>query len=332
MLTMRRVAWRWQWRVGRPRVEIRSAALRVGLHALLAEHVRNGRQAVCRLLGGHVVDMRRTRHVGWLVRKVSGERLGVSSGESLAERSRLDDALVGELLGRRGDYAEASRGLVATGGDARRLVSEMGRRVLVLAVACAVLAGRLLLQSGFDDTALLFPHIVAAVHIVPHDRIMGDKAWGQARKRALLDAEAFPATQSWASRGCTGASDRSLRQVESSGPVPGWGCGLAVAGCCGGHLRRPRFLLNDDLGVRGAALVILAESVITAVSSASRNLASEGRTKRARAMTAGSGVLPRVTYELGDDLGAALAARRDEGLPLLERKELLRAFVVTGVR
>lgn len=126
---VRAVAWRWERRsrIGVGRVRGRASvlvegppSLTVGAEALPREHVRDGRQAVGRLVRRDVVDVRGVREVRVLVGDVARQRVRlVPSCEGLVEGGGLDDPLVRKLLVGRGHDAESRRRFPP--GSARRL-------------------------------------------------------------------------------------------------------------------------------------------------------------------------------------------------------------------
>lgn len=163
--------------------------------------------------------------------------MAVHAGECLAKRGGLDDALVGEMLMRRGDDAKARRGLVPA-GHARRFGSELAEHVLVPSLVWAVTLGRLLLESGLNDMALLLADAHAALKLLLHYRILGHEAWGEAGQADLLDAQPIPRREGPTCAWCSGVGAATLRQVQPIRPTP-----RRVFG-------GPGFLFNNNLRCR----------------------------------------------------------------------------------
>lgn len=101
-----------------------------------------------------MVDVRGARQVRGLVGNVASQGCRVlSAGEAVAQRGRLNNSLVGELLVGGRNNRQARGGLVSA-RHTGRLGSKPRHRVLVGTVTF----GRLLVKSGLDNVSLLFSH------------------------------------------------------------------------------------------------------------------------------------------------------------------------------
>lgn len=131
---------RCQWRAVLARKERMAARVRV-TGEILAKNIGDGRQAVVRLIGRDMMNVRSPCEVRRLVGDVARQRVRVVSPcERLAERGRLNHSLVGELLVRRRDNAQARR-RPALASQTGRLRGEMA----AVFIAGSVAFGRLLL-------------------------------------------------------------------------------------------------------------------------------------------------------------------------------------------
>lgn len=156
----------------------------------------------------------------------------VPPSKGLAQGCRLNDSLIGKLLGGGSHDGEARRRLVAT-RHAGCFGGKLGYGLLVGGGGAVTLCG-LLLKPLLDEMALLFPNAHAPLELLLHYRVLGDKTGREACYADLLDAQAVPSGQGPSS---IGAGVGALGQVEFPGAVS-----------AGRHLWRARLFLNDNLG------------------------------------------------------------------------------------
>lgn len=158
----------------------------------MREDVIDGGQAVAGLRGRDVVNVRLAA-VAWLGRNVARQRCWVvAAGEAVAEWRRLNHALVSKMLMGRRNNGEARRGTSAMRRQSRRL----GRKLIgAVTIRMGTVALCRLLQTSFDNVALLFTNAQAALELLLHDRVLRDKARGQAGQANLLDSETISSGQ-----------------------------------------------------------------------------------------------------------------------------------------
>lgn len=168
----------------------------------LSKDVTDGRKTVVRLVGRDVVDVRSVGEGVRLVCDVARERCRVlTASEGVSQGGRLDYSLVGKRLG--GGRQDGKLGLVPA-RQAGGLCCELGNRVLSRGVGAIALCG-LLLHSLLDDHALLISHTHAALELLLHDGVLGDKAGGKAGKADLLNAQVVPSSHGSSSPRSVGA-------------------------------------------------------------------------------------------------------------------------------
>lgn len=149
----------------------------------LAEHIMDGWQAIICLISGDVVDVGGVGELRGLVGNVPRQRVRVvHAGEGLVEGSRLYHALTSKMLVGRRDDGKAWGCLVPP-----RHARSFGGKVVL--VNWAVALGRLLLQSRFNDVALLLAHRHATLKLFLHNGVLSDEARRQARDANLLYPE-----------------------------------------------------------------------------------------------------------------------------------------------
>ncbi len=152
----------------------------------LSEDIRDGWQAVARLVRRDVMDVGCAREVRLLIGDMARRRLRVvPAGERLAQRSGLDDSFMRELLVRR-CYDAQSRGSSTLLGKTGRLGRELSS--VPVGVVRPVSLRRLLLQSLLNDLPLVVANRQATLELLLHDGILRDETGRKAGDTNFLDA------------------------------------------------------------------------------------------------------------------------------------------------
>lgn len=145
----------------------------------------------------------------------------------LVERSRLNDTLVGELLGGRSGNGQARRRTLAArrGRHLPKGVSVVSRRIARLNL------NGFALLSGLDYLPLPVPHVYAALQLLTHGRVLGVESGRQACEADVVHGQAGALLAGQRGRRAStqgrGADGHVVGQVESTGTV-----------ARGGHVRR----------------------------------------------------------------------------------------------
>src|SRR3569833_3384359 len=96
---------------------------------------------------------------------------------------------------------------------ARRLGGELGGAVFVLGRVHAVAFGRLLLQPGLDDVALLLADRQTTLELLFHDRILRYETRRKTSQAHLLNGETVPGRHRAGRAGSARGGHCSLRKV-----------------------------------------------------------------------------------------------------------------------
>lgn len=205
----------------------------LGVARNLSEDVADGRQTVLRLVRGDVVNVGGVGKGVGLVRNVASQRSRVlASGEGVSQRRRLNDALVGERLGR---GRQDGKLCLVPAGQSRGLGGELRHGVLASGIG-AVALGRLL-HPLLNDHALLVSHAHTSLELLLHNRVLSNETGREAGQADLLDAQVVPSGHGPRRLRGVGARVRALvGEIQLTGPVS------SVR-----QVRGVGFLLNDDL-------------------------------------------------------------------------------------
>lgn len=161
--------------------------------------------------------------------------------EGLAERSGLDNPLVGKLLVRWCDDAQSRRYLVASRRNAGCLGCKLSHVTTILGPIRGLALSRLLLESGLDDVSLLLADVDTALKLFFHHWVLCNKTGRQTSEADFLNTERVPTSRQACRLGTRSSQSTVLGEVQLARPVSHggqvWGTGL---------------LLDEDLGSSAA--------------------------------------------------------------------------------